>query len=680
MRGPGTVPVYVTQSFTVYTDSLVDRVTGLTLRYAEPVAASDSATAVLFGIPVADRTMSACLNADIQLPDDGRELLYAMTVPFVAKDSFTVALRRYSGWPVMPGPQLEHQLGRLEAALIRGAVVNTDSVLLLLNRLETVNGNPSDSTVLLGGAILPPEQWTACYPAWFEMRDAYDTGSLYVNVLRGALLSAVRSVRQQTGDSIMGLSDACYGVANAVNDALWIPNRGYYAAYEYCRPWSIKTHMTDQYAQAMAMLYGIATQPMAQSITRRTPVTDTGVNRWMPGPPGSADSPDLPSMALLGIAAAREGDVNLLQSMFWSTVRLCGLEGVTDSWPGRSVASVSMLGLALRGIAGLQVGPGALTITPCIPPSMPDGLEIRNLRYAGSVLDLTVKGCGSQVTTFTVDGVAVPSCTFSAYLTGRHKIVVTMDGYDGEQLTTPSRPVPVMPDYPVVDWLTPRRAKIAAPELAPGHTVDYCIYLDGVFIEQRMAGNYNLYDADRLTAVEIVPVADNEVVGLCNRPHLYIPDGCRLFHYPDRAAEAAKSRRYRYKRPRKHEPLPSMAQPVVTCEIDVLQDGDYLMRAAYSQDAGAAPDSIAAAGPHIVLRRVEVNGEPVGSVAAAVNTADRIRCVDPSLPPGLDATNFVTVHLRKGRNTVTLLEVADTDRQTRFDPYAMLNCLIFYKQ
>src|SRR5687767_11202301 len=95
----------------------------------------------------------------------------------------------------------------------------------------------------------------------------------------------------------------------------------------------------------------------------------------------------------------------------------------------RLIGSVGAnLGTVYRVLFGMRFEHDRLAFQPFIPRLYDGERTLRNLRYRGATLTVTVRGFGNAVATATLDGRPLPNPEIPAGLTGAHTIELTMNG------------------------------------------------------------------------------------------------------------------------------------------------------------------------------------------------------------------------------------------------------------
>jgi len=88
-------------------------------------------------------------------------------------------------------------------------------------------------------------------------------------------------------------------------------------------------------------------------------------------------------------------------------------------------SATAYLSMVLDGIIGLRFDENALTFAPYLPQGI-SNIELKDLAYRNSVLDVSIKGKGKSIKTFTVDGKPVASHSISALTKGKHNIAIVL--------------------------------------------------------------------------------------------------------------------------------------------------------------------------------------------------------------------------------------------------------------
>lgn len=207
-----------------------------------------------------------------------------------------------------------------------------------------------------------------------------------------------------------------------MNEYLWIPDKGYYAMYLYGRDNQILNPRAETLGESLAIVWGVAPHDRAVSITEHNPVTPFGPGVFFP------QIPDMPPYhnnslwpwvdAWWTIANAKAGNEQGVLQGFGALVRPAALfctnkeNFVLDNGDiATELNSSNMLwclagNLAIthRVLFGIGYEADGLSFAPFVPEVLGQTRTLRNFKYRGAVLDITVEGYGSRIKSFTVNG------------------------------------------------------------------------------------------------------------------------------------------------------------------------------------------------------------------------------------------------------------------------------------
>jgi len=88
-------------------------------------------------------------------------------------------------------------------------------------------------------------------------------------------------------------------------------------------------------------------------------------------------------------------------------------------------SATAYISMVLDGVIGLRFDESALAFAPYLPQGI-SNIELKDLAYRNSVLDISIKGMGGSIKTFTVDGKPVARHSISALTKGKHNIAIVL--------------------------------------------------------------------------------------------------------------------------------------------------------------------------------------------------------------------------------------------------------------
>lgn len=89
-------------------------------------------------------------------------------------------------------------------------------------------------------------------------------------------------------------------------------------------------------------------------------------------------------------------------------------------------SATAYISMVLNGVIGLRLGERSLAFEPYLPDGV-NNIRIKDLPYRNAVLDIAVKGKGSRVTSFLVDGKQQKMHAIPYAMAGRHSVTIEME-------------------------------------------------------------------------------------------------------------------------------------------------------------------------------------------------------------------------------------------------------------
>ena len=496
------------------------------------------------------------------------------------------------------------------------------------------------------------------YPKWMQPKDIYESMCLGTNVLfaeafrtRDMMLEYVD--RKNIEPLWTGIDKE---IINAINNNLWIPNLGYYSEYLYGGVYPIQSNATDNLGQALAIIFDVANLDMAKSIIKNTPYTPFGISSVFPQMPdikpyhNDAVWPFV--QAYWNLASKKAGNMQSFEKGFGAICRAAAMFGThkelfvghNGDYRGTAVNSDSQLwsctGMAamiFRCIMGMEFKPNGIHFAPFVPSALTGDKTIEGFKYRNANLKVTVKGTGSQVKSFTINGQEDSSCTLPSNVAGDIEVVITMQSENMPTQTINSVEQAWMPATPILKWTSPSQAVVAnyKPE------INYNIWINGSLLDQITTDKVLFVPQESYTVTDIVPVYQEHYAGFTCRPHEQIPEsaltvieagemgltGTNLIHDKDASKafiEISKSKNRN-------------VEFIATVDAD----GEYFFDVRYANGSGPINTLNSCA-----IRMLYVNGAEAGPIVMPQ------RGIDEWLSTGM--SNMLTVKLKKGVNKFSM--------------------------
>lgn len=287
---------------------------------------------------------------------------------------------------------------------------------------------------LMHGGITRRQMRSRFYPDWMRSTDIAQTIALSNNVLALRALEILGEIDEITGTP--GDSDKqAEKLGNAINQQLWHEDHGQYTAMLYGLSPQRKAPLSDNLAQALAVVWDIADDDRANTLVERTPITHRGLPSVMPmttfEEPYFTESSWATTQALWNLAACHVGNMNALRRGMGALLRTQAMFASRHIMPIKSpvnelagaAASISMY---YRVLAGMRLLPEGIEFNPMVPSSLYGDKEIIGWHYRQAVLNITIKGTGNEIVRMTVDGGVQEGNFVPGDLTGEHTIIIEL--------------------------------------------------------------------------------------------------------------------------------------------------------------------------------------------------------------------------------------------------------------
>ena len=297
------------------------------------------------------------------------------------------------------------------------------------------------------------------YPAWANAIDLTGIETLINNVMAVRAMEVAGEMADELGEeapyaTIVGR------LREAVNNALWDEARGRYSAYRMGRFAPMRVPLTDNMAQALAVLWDLADDGRSTTLIEDTPVGHRGVTSTYPS---TTLEPYLeqPSWALTqacwNIACANVGNEHALRLGLAALYRALAIYQPNhlsiEGAPVNSLASAAAgVAMVLRVFAGMRLTPDGIEFDPTVPACLPGNKTILNFVYRDATIDITISGTGSDIDAMTLDGQAVEGGFIPGDLQGHHNLLIQLKPGKGRAHKVTLATAVALPPTPDVQW------------------------------------------------------------------------------------------------------------------------------------------------------------------------------------------------------------------------------------
>ena len=287
------------------------------------------------------------------------------------------------------------------------------------------------------------------YPKWMQTADIYNSESLSTSVVQAAALRALADMATDLGhkDEAKEYAAEADRISEAVNRDLWMADKGYYAMYNYGRTAPVLNPRAETLGESLAILWDVADADRARTITENNPTTPFGAPVFFPQ---ISDMPAYHNNALWPWVAAywalanakagnEEGTLEAIGSIFRPAALFATNKenlNLDNGDIATELNSSNMLWCLAGNIAvthkilfGINFEKNGLAFRPFVPKALGAERTLTGFRYRDAVLNITVKGYGDRIASFTLNG-KEHKPFIPADIKGENNIVITMADND----------------------------------------------------------------------------------------------------------------------------------------------------------------------------------------------------------------------------------------------------------
>lgn len=285
------------------------------------------------------------------------------------------------------------------------------------------------------------------HPKWMQTADVYNTETLSTSVVHAQAWRVLADIAAELGHKKEAASalEMSRKIADAVNEHLWMEDKGYYAMYRYGRDNLILNPRAETLGESLAILWDVADADRAARISASNPTTPFGTAIFYPQ---IADMPAYHNNALWpwvgsmwALAAAKAGNEQSTLEAIGSVIRPAALFATNkenfnldNGDIATELNSSNMLWCLSGNIAlthkilfGMNYEKDGLHFAPFVPEALGQTRTLSNFRYRKALLDITVHGYGSKVASFKINGKEYKNCMVPASAKGDLKVEIFMD-------------------------------------------------------------------------------------------------------------------------------------------------------------------------------------------------------------------------------------------------------------
>lgn len=494
------------------------------------------------------------------------------------------------------------------------------------------------------------------YPRWMQPKDIYESMALGTNALFARSCAIVGEMAKELGETNNDYADVAKEIAHAINNRLWIPERGYYSGYLYGGINPIQSDATDVLGEALCVIFDIANPEMAKTAVSNTPRVAYGTPSVFPQQHdiqpyhNNAVWPFVQSF--WNIAAAKTENMEALEAGLGAIYRQAALFATqkelfvasTGDYRGTAINSDKMLwssagnvAMLFRVIAGMEFRADSLLFKPFVPESFTGHKSISEFRYRDAILSVDVAGTGNHIAQFMVDGKPSHSHAIPSDISGEHRIEIVLADNKLPKHATHLVPQAWMPHSPIMK-VTTKTIEVTNPR----DGIVYDIFVNGTYFDRTeqtiveydrdMLGNYQTIMAvpvEKESGVKGFAAAPVERFDVANIFHAedFAEGGTRHIADPEKAARFVETSRTK--------------NTSISFRVKARKNGAFVMDVRYANGSGPINTDNRCA-----IRTLTVNGVRAGVLVMPQ------RGRGEWLSTGF--SNRLIVNLLKGENVISI--------------------------
>lgn len=597
-------------------------------------------------ISTIDVSYAVAMSLAIVNPEISKKLLMKCVVDGRVKQN----IKEYGAWPftsdrymwIVAAYEVYKSTGDMkwlkDIYRIAKDIIDTDIEVVYNRNIDLIAGQP------------PRDGWfVRGVPTCIMPVEIYQSFSARTNIEFVMAMRVMQSLGRELGlDYDMPI--AYDKLTDNYNFRFWLPLFNRYSAFLYNAPFYTQCDATDNLAQAMAVLSGVASSDIAATIVKHTPSSPFGMMSFYPSIPGakSANAVYPWVQVIWTLASAQAGNlssiVNSIAS-FYRNVSFSLVEGLPvdaadgafrsgDRWSALlTTCAVEALNLRLYG--GISLQDSLMKFSPSIPHQFKAERHISALKYGKSTLDIYISGTGSRIASFMVDTVEMLKPEVPRSLTGHHvvRIVMSSKGYPESKSTiSQATSLPASPEV--------RCLKNILYISNFNEKSNYCLMANGVKIDDVNQRELALPDASGYEEYSIVMESKNGASLASNIIKKY-SRGSMSRIYASAIGHCGTSLPVSDDRREQVLELSPARNLNLEFNVKCSETARYILSMRYANGSGEED-----AQSRCVIRTLKVNGKKVGTIV--------MPCIGAGNWQNMAFTNAIIIDLRRGDNKISL--------------------------
>jgi len=435
------------------------------------------------------------------------------------------------------------------------------------------------------------------YPQWLDPKDIYKSRSLGTNAVHYQTLKILGKIADELNEPKEKWEKAAQKIREAMNNHLWIEDKGYYGQFLYGRVFSSLSDRSETLGEALSILFGVSDPIKSRRIMESVPIGPYGAACIEPA------IPNIPPYHNDGIwpfvvsywtwAAKKAGHGPQVEQGIASLYRAAGLfltnkENMvarTGDYMGTQINSdrqlwsvAGNLSLIFRVFAGMEFLPGGISFHPFIPEGYGNKLIIEDFSYRNAVINIRISGTGDTIKSFRLNGRKMNRPFIPESLTGKHDIEIRLMPSEKSYTDMNRSGRKVSPETPDL-FLT--GATLKATPVPDG--VRYKLYRNAALIEEKPDPVFSNVNLSEFCEYQVQAVNSDGLHSFLSEPVVIVP-GNRVLIV--QAQGMGMDKKYPGYAGLGYVPLSQTENRVVTFNVTLPEKGLYSLDFRYANGNG----------------------------------------------------------------------------------------------
>jgi hypothetical protein len=517
------------------------------------------------------------------------------------------------------------------------------------------------------------------YPVWMQPADIYQSENLGTNAVHyqaNKVLSAMANLLEKPEDAIRYNSIAS-SIKSAIQQYLWMNDKGYHGQFLYGRSHLNLSPRSETLGEALCILFGITEGENIQKAVANMPVTPFGASciyPQIPGIPPYHNNGIWPFVqSYWALASAKAGNETAVMEQIAAIYRPAALfltnkenfVAETGDFAGTQINSSIMLwslsgniALVHKVLFGMDFQFDKLKFHPFVPEALKGKRSLKNFHYRNALLNIEMEGFGNQIMHFEIDGVS-SAPEIPANLKGEHhiRIVLADNTNTGKQINkvknlfTLEMPVVSKKDNQIT-WEAVNNAK------------SYLIIKNGQAIDTITKTSYQI-NPGTYAAYQVIAVDESRTSSFASEPLIVLSEEKRISIQMEKFVSPAG---YPYSgfNGTGFAEISSTKNRNINVTATVEESGHYLLHIRYANGNGPVNTDSRCA-----LRNLYVNNQFAGALIFPQRGKDEWS--------NWGYSNMLSVHLTKGKNTLSIVFEDNNENMDGEINQAMLDEVVIYR-